>query len=103
MADVDEKLQALVEFIIQDGTQNTSSGNWMIYFAELQTHSGLCIEGYPFIQQQIECMLRRRPEVAELYMEEDGFDVTYYLDYCKEFQKEGEQESDGLMSIWIEL
>lgn len=99
MADVDEKLQALVEFIIQDGTQNTSSGNWMIYFAELEEHCGLRIEECPQLQQLIGDMLRERPEVAELYTETDGFDVTYYLDYCEEYQQDGE---DGNMLSWGE-
>ncbi|CAK7027376.1 MAG: hypothetical protein ENTB_05210 [Enterocloster aldenensis] len=56
-------------------------------------YDGLCVEGKPFFQQLIGNMLCERPEVADLSIEENGFDVTYYLDFCPNCQQESEPEA----------
>lgn len=85
--------QRAVEFIIQEGTENTTSGNWILSFDELEQQSGLSMKS-PFFQQLIGNMLCERPEVADLSIEDNGFDVTYYLDFCRNFEQETEQETE---------
>lgn len=93
LEELDRQVRKAVEFIVQDGTANTTSGNWILGFDELEKQSGLCVEGKPFFQQLIGNMLCERPEVADLSIEENGFDVTYYLDFCPNCQQESEPEA----------
>ena len=93
LEEVERQARKAVEFIIQDGTKNTTSGNWVLSFEELEQQSGLCAEGKPFFQQLIGNMLCERPEVADLSIEENGFDVTYYLDFCRNLEPEMEPET----------
>ena len=79
-----------MEFIIQDGTENTTSGNWILPFDGLEQQSGLCVEDASFFQQLIRNMLCERPEAADLSIDENGFDVTCYLDFCRNFEPETE-------------
>ena len=93
LEELDRQVRKAVEFIVQDGTANTTSGNWILGFDELEKQSGLCVAGKPFFQQLIGNMLCERPEVADLSIEENGFDVTYYLDFCPNCQQESEPEA----------
>lgn len=93
LEELDRQVRKAVEFIVQDGVANTTSGNWILDFDELEKQSGLCVEGKPFFQQLIGNMLCERPEVADLSIEENGFDVTYYLDVCPNCQQESEPEA----------
>lgn len=59
-----------------------------------------------FFQQLIGNMLCERPEVADLSIDENGFDVTYYLDFCRNFEQETEPEAvqtDGSRQKLCEL
>lgn len=93
LEELDRQVRKAVEFIVQDGVVNTTSGNWILDFDELEKKSGLCVEGKPFFQQLIGNMLCERQEVADLSIEENGFDVTYYLDFCPNCQQESEAET----------
>jgi hypothetical protein len=106
LEELERQARKAVEFIIQDGTENTLSGNWILSFVELEQQSGLCVEGKPFFQQLIGNMLCERPEVADLSIDENGFDVTYYLDFCRNFEQETEPEAvqtDGSRQKLCEL
>lgn len=93
LEELDRQARRAVEFIIQDGAANTTSGNWILSFDELEKQSGLCVAGKPFFQQLIGNMLCERPEVADLSIGENGFDVTYHLDFCRNLQPEPEAEA----------
>lgn len=82
LAELEQKLTGAVDFMIQDGTSHTSEGNWILYFDELEEQTGLAVHDRPFLQELLGDLLCSRPEVADLSIEEDYFDVTYYLDFC---------------------
>ncbi len=85
--DIEVKLAAIVDYIINDGTQNTSEGNWMTYFEEFPPELG----GAGFIQEnkdKIQELLSTREEVADIELNNDNFDVCYYLDYCPNVEQE---------------
>lgn len=70
LEEVERQARKAVEFIIQDGTENTTSGNWILSF------------------------------------EENGFDVTYYLDFCRNLEPEMEPkavQTDGSRQKLCEL
>ena len=91
LAKVNQELAEAVDFIITDGTGQTSEGNWILYFDELEEKTGLCVTGEPFLQEMLGDMLCSRPEVADLSIGDDCFDVCYYLDFCPNVQQEEAQ------------
>ena len=92
------KLAAAVDAIIAEGASRTTEGNWTVNFDELEDMTGLCVEGKPFLQETLGDMLRSRPEVADLAIEDGQFDVAYHLDFCRDCQKEAAQKGlpDGI-------
>jgi hypothetical protein len=82
LQELNEKLSEAVEFIIADGTQNTSEGSWVMYFDELEKQTGLKFEFNNIVQNTLADMLTERKEVAECYLNENCFDMVYYLDFC---------------------
>ncbi len=94
LQEVNNKLAAAVDYIIADGTQNTSEGSWVIYFDELEKQTGLNVEFNSIVLDTLERMLSERPEVAELAVDESCFDVCYYLDYCPNVAHQPEEISE---------
>ena len=84
------KLADAVDFIITDGTSQTTEGNWILLFEELENRTGLCLDGKPFLQELLGDMLCDRPEVADLSIDDGCIDIVYYLDFCPNCQV-GEQ------------
>ena len=93
LSKINRELADTVVFIVADGTGQTTGGQWVLSFEELEEQTGLCAAGKPFLQEIIGDMLCERPEVADLSIEENGFDVTYYLDFCPNCQQESEPEA----------
>lgn len=87
LAELEEKLTSVVDFMIQDGTSHTSEGNWILYFDELEEQTGLAVHDKPFLQELLGDMLCSRPEVSDFSIVEDHFDVTYDLDFCHGYEK----------------
>lgn len=87
LSKMNRELAEAVDFIIAEGTGQTSSGNWTLTFDELEDRTGLCVEGKPFLQETLGDMLCSRPEVADLAIDDGQFDVTYYLDFCPNIGK----------------
>lgn len=85
------QLAGVVDYIIQDGTHETTEGNWRIGFDQLNRETGFYVEGKPILQKLIAQMLSERQEVADVQIEGDSFDVCYYLDFCVNCRKETER------------
>lgn len=92
------ELAEAVDAIIAGGTSRTTEGNWTVSFDELEDMTGLCVEGKPFLQETLGDMLRSRPEVADLVIEDGQFDVAYHLAFCPNCQRGTAQEGlpDGI-------
>ena len=86
------ELAAVVDAIISEGIGRAAEGNWTVSFAELEDMTGLCVEGKPFLQETLGDMLRSRPEVTDLVIEDGQFDVAYHLDLCPGCQKGTDQK-----------
>lgn len=79
----------LAECIIAEGTQNTTSGNWIVYFDEIKTKMGVEFEeGDGLIDAIVEALRKNSEKVAEVSVENDSIDVTYYLDYCPNVEED---------------
>lgn len=79
---LDSRLKDIAEYIIREGTQKTTEGNWTIGFEEIPPQFG----GREFIsvhQNAILNLLEENTEVvADVYISEGRFDVCYYLEHC---------------------
>ncbi|MEY8326038.1 DUF6329 domain-containing protein [Lachnospiraceae bacterium 54-11] len=90
---LNQELAEVADFIIAEGTRQTTGGNWTASFDELEDETGLCVEEKPFLQETLADMLLSRPEVADLTIGEGQFDVVYHLDFCPNCQKEDAPEN----------
>lgn len=79
---VNRQILLLADEIIKDGTQNTSNGSWAIYFDEIEDRYSVHVTPNNGIGTLLLRDLSSSDEIAEIEPMEDGFDITYYLDYC---------------------
>lgn len=89
------ELADAVDFIITDGTSQTTEGNWILRFEELENRTGLCLDGRPFLQELLGDMLCDRPEVADLSIDGGCIDIVYDRDFCPNC-REAMQEEEGM-------
>ncbi len=78
---------AIVEWMVEEGAKNTSSGNWVFSSAEIA-------EAFPVTESSVikmfgailtEAYQREAVAEANVNFESDGsatFDLTFYTDYC---------------------
>lgn len=99
---ISARLENLAEQIIKEGTETTSSGSRIIYFDELKEKHHISISTDNGVGSMLFKILEPRPEMAELEMTEDGFDMVFYLDYCPNLDEsqtlgqENEQEPPAM-------
>lgn len=84
----EKRIQALADFMVKKGTQETSEGNYIFYFDEIPEDKEFIYDHAEAIRDEIES----RVEVADVYalgdVDGDCFDITYYLDYCPNLEEE---------------
>lgn len=85
---INSQILQLADLVIKDGTKSTPNGRCVVSFDELGERFGVTISPDNGIGQMLAGALNISDEVAELEMTEDGFDVTYYLDYCSNLDEE---------------
>jgi len=80
-----EKMEAVVDYVIANGTQHTSNGGWITYF----DHIPITIATPDFVKdnaEEIGDMLAVREEVLDIEIYNDNFDIVYGLAYCPDLQ-----------------
>lgn len=80
---VESQILQLADLIIKDGTQKTADGNWAIGFDDIQERFGVTVIPDNGTCEMLARTLNMSDEVAELELSENGFGLTYYLDYCE--------------------
>ena len=85
MQQFNQKLTEAVDYIVSTGTQNTTEGNCIISFDELQKQTGINLEFNDGICSILVDMLHKRESVADVEMNENAIDVCYYLDFCPQY------------------
>lgn len=84
-------LAKAVEEIVEEGTNMTTTGNWMTDCSKVETLLGEGQSENPRLLKLLQDMLRERPEVSLVDCVEEGFDIYYYLDFCPNYiPEEGE-------------
>ena len=94
----DARIEAIAERIVEEGTQNTTEGNWVTFFDELSRDENFAKAN----AEEIAAVLELRKEVADVELTPDAFDTNFYLDYCPNYiPQEGEngyEESEPSVS-----
>lgn len=80
---VESQILQLADLIIKDGTQKTADGRWAIGFDDIQERFGVTVIPDNGTCEMLARTLNMSDEVSELELSNDGFDLTYYLDYCE--------------------
>ena len=84
-------LAKAVEEIVEEGTNKTTTGNWMTDRSKVETLLGEGQSENPRLWKLLQDMLRERQEVSLVDCVEEGFDIYYYLDFCPNYiPEEGE-------------
>lgn len=85
-----KKIDKTADDIINEGTENTTQGNWIINFDQFG-------ENETFVRENIEDIaeaLNKREEVADVIIDENGIDTNYYTNYCPNLdEKIGDEEN----------
>jgi len=97
---VTTRLNQLAEQIIRDGTINTASGTRSIYFDEIKEQYGVTLSSDNSIGSMLNTILEARPEMAEVELTEDGYDMTFYLNYCPNLDKIEKLSSEILGDVF---
>ena len=74
-------LAKAVEEIVEEGTNMTTTGNWMTDRSKVETLLGEGQSENPRLWKLLQDMLRERQEVSLVDCVEEGFDIYYYLDF----------------------
>lgn len=85
------KLMETVDYIVETGTQNTTEGNWIISFDEVEKKTGINLEFNDGICNVLVDMLHERAAVADVELTDSGIDVCYYLQFCPNYSGHPEE------------
>lgn len=80
-----QKLAEAVDYIVSTGTQNTTEGNWIIGFDELEKQAGINLEFNDGICNVLVDMFHEREPVADVALNENAIDVCYHLNFCPQY------------------
>lgn len=85
----------IADRIIADGTENTSSGAWVVYFWDCYDEDEEDVrENADFIYYE----LLNSEQVAKVeIVDNEAFDITFYLGYCKNLEEEEKENNMELM------
>lgn len=98
IVELENSLKRIAEQIVQEGTRNTTQGNWIIGFDDFPPELG----GADFIathQRDILHLLEQTEAVADAALSDNGFDVCYHLDYCPNAELEEQDRPKDLQPV----
>lgn len=88
----EERVRAITAQIVEEGTENTTEGNWVVYFDELAGDEEFAKTN----AQEIAEELGRHESVADVEFDNACFNTAFYLDYCANYiPKEEEEENES--------
>ena len=93
-AEQTRRVREIADKIIAEGTENTTEGNWVIFFDELSRDENFAKAN----AEEIAAVLELRKEVSDVELTPDAFDTNFYLDYCPNYipqaGEDGYEESE---------
>jgi len=77
-----QKIKAIADRIIIEGTENTTSGNYIALFERFAEDESFVRDHAQEIAEELES----REEVSDVIVTLDGLDTNYYLKYCPNYE-----------------
>ena len=74
------KIEDVVDKMVEEGTQSTTTGNWLFYFRYWAHDYHISTD--EDVVEQIVDELEQRNEVLEVELDTDCLDVMFSLEYC---------------------
>ena len=102
LSEIGYRLAFLVDLFVTEGAAAASEGYWEISFEKIREQSDLELGENPFLQELMADMIVERPEVAEVCIWRDCFNVRYHPEFCHDHQKNfsgGGQEKTPVQSM----
>lgn len=84
LQELNDVINKVVNYIVETSTEHTSSSNWYVGYEDVDNL--ISQEDFEKYFNLIGSELRGREEVSDLEIEGNEFSVTYYLDYCPNYQ-----------------
>ncbi len=84
-----ERIAEIADKIIEEGTKNTTEGNYVHFFEDFGKHAGFAKDNAEEIAEE----LSKHEEVSDVELTPDSFDTNFYLDYCPNYIPK--EEEDG--------
>lgn len=85
-----ERIAEIADKIIEEGTKNTTEGNYIHFFEEFGKHAGFAKDNAEEIAEE----LSKHEEVSDVELTPDSFDTNFYLDYCPNYIPKEEEGGD---------
>lgn len=85
-----ERIAEIADKIIEEGTKNTTEGNYVHFFEEFGKHAGFAKDNAEEIAEE----LFKHEEVSDVELTPDAFDTNFYLDYCPNYIPKEEEGGD---------
>lgn len=83
-----ERITEIADKIIEEGTKNTTEGNYIHFFEEFGKHAEFAKNNAEEIAEE----LSKHEEVSDVELTPDSFDTNFYLDYCPNYIPKEEED-----------
>ena len=93
---VNAEMDRAADYIIRHGIDRTESGNWCVYFEELEEQFGLTVRAGNGLDSMLRAALKRRPEVAAVDMHDGCIEMEYRPEYRQQLNSDSGRELSGL-------
>ena len=85
-----ERIAEIADKIIEEGTKNTTEGNYVHFFEDFGKHAEFAKDNAEEIAEE----LSKHEEVSDVELTPDAFDTNFYLDYCPNYIPKEEEGGD---------
>lgn len=93
---IKDQIALVADQIIKAAAENTSNGSWNVDFKEISERYELTVKENNGIGSMLLLELESREEMAKITLGEGGFDITLYLDYCKNISQSDMEQNMGM-------
>ena len=93
---VNAEMDRAADYIIQHGIDRTESGNWCVYFEELQEHLGLNTQEGNGLDAMLRTALERRSEIASVDMRSGCITAVYRPEFCRQLQSHAKEAAPDI-------
>ena len=93
---IDQQIAHVADQIFKEASENTSNGSWTVFIDEIAEHYDLSVTANNGIGTLLLNELQSREEIAEISLEDNCFDLTLYLYFCKNLNPAEHEQNMGM-------